>query len=289
MSAGSSTPRGQGARHPGRWWLVAALVLLVAAVLLAWQPWQAGGLPVASPSPSLPSLPTSPAPAATSAAPVPTDEALTPTSTSVARPTPPRVPTGQFDATTAQGLFVTAEQLASTAPAAKGGPEATPVSAPWGLPAGDTVLPGSCLVARTVVATVPSGYAVRAWTAPALTFRQDVTLLGDAAAARTAFATLVETVDACPEYAQLAGDLVTERWTAQPAIEGQGLFPSLVQEVAVQAGDASDSGYRGHLLVGNAIVTWTARTSGPIAGLGQPDDLSAIVQDRALAAVRALG
>jgi hypothetical protein len=268
------------------WWFVLLVVVLVLAAL-AWQPWRTSP-PVVSPSPPPPTISTpvpSPTPSQTPA-PSPTGGASLTAST---RPTPPQVPTGQFDASTAQGLFVTPEQLATTLPAAKGGVSQAAGPLPWGLTDEGTVLPSDCLVARTVVGSAPPDYEAQEWTAPDLTFRQEVTLLGDATAARTAFATLVGAVDACPEYGVLAGNLVTERWTVQPAIEGQGLFPSIVQDVAVQVGDAAENGYRGHLLVGNAIVTWTARTPSAVDVLGSSDDLSAVLQDRALAAVRALG
>jgi len=129
-----------------------------------------------------------------------------------------------------------------------------------------------------------------------LVWVQEVTLLADPAAARTAFAALVTTVDRCPEYAQVTGPDTTgtdttATWTADPAIEGQGLYPSIVQPLRTTAAARDAVGYRGHLLVGNAIVTWTVQTTGASGtdGLGPVDDLAAIVQDRALAAVRSLG
>ena len=117
-----------------------------------------------------------------------------------------------------------------------------------------------------------------------------MTLLADPATARTAFAALVTAVDGCPEYAQVTGTDTTAAWTADPAIEGQGLYPSIVQPLRTTVAARVAVGYRGHLLVGNAIITWTVQTTGAAGtnGLGPVGDLAALVQDRALAAARAL-
>ena len=117
----------------------------------------------------------------------------------------------------------------------------------------------------------------------------------DPAAAREAFRALVTTVDACPEYSQVNPDVDGATWTAEPAIEGQGVYPSIVQEITHSAEGSEVPGYRGHMLVGNAIVTWTAEAladgdrDAALATLGDAASLSAMVQDRAQAAVRSLG
>lgn len=297
----SGTPGEQAARSPSgararAWWAVALAVALAVLALLVWRPWQGSGAPVAEPSsgadagPATPSATptTAPSPKPSPSPPTP-DSALS--STSNGRPTTPSLPTGRFDATTARGLFVTAEQLAGTVPAAHAGLTASDEApAVWGLPAGAMIVPADCGVALTIVTDEPAAFEAQAWAGDAVAFRQEVTLLASASAARAAFATLVGTVDACPQYREADATAGGETWTAQPAIEGLGLFPSIVQDVSVQMPDAVDNGYRGHLLVGNAIVTWTARTPSTAAeALGPAEGLSAIVQDRALAAVRALG
>ena len=107
-------------------------------------------------------------------------------------------------------------------------------------------------------------------------------------------APLVTTVDACPEYQQVNPDVDSPTWKAEPAIEGQGVYPSIVQEITHSAEGADVPGYRGHMLVGNTIVTWTAEAYGDgdrdvaLATLGDAASLSAMVQDRAQAAVRSL-
>ena len=100
-------------------------------------------------------------------------------------------------------------------------------------------------------------------------------LLPDPAAAREAFRELVTTVDACPKYSQVNAGVDGATWTAQPAIEGQGVYPSIVQEITLRRGHDAPA-YRGHMLVGNTIVTWTAESRATIdqdaalATLGDP-------------------
>lgn len=292
--------RASSAASPhARWWVVVTLVAL-ATVLVAWRPWEVGdeasepdaiGAAAGAVATTTPPTPGPSAPPTAKLTPPPTpDPTLTSTSNVLTTPEPPGA-TAVFDATTATGLFVTADQLAAGVPAAS---EAgvTPRAMPgWGLATGSEVVPGRCLLVRTVVGQEPVGYDARGWTGTGLTYAQSLTLLKDSAAARTAFATLVGRVDACPEYSVTDPSGDPERWQVEAAIEGQGLYPSIVQEVTVQPGIGQLRGFRGHLLVGNAVVSWTALTADDdVAGaLGSADDLSAMVQDRALAAVRALG
>lgn len=269
-----------GRSRIGWWWLLVALLAFALVTALVAQPWA----PVEI-EPSVTPTVTSPTPAPSS----PPGSA----SPSVAVPGADAV----FDPTTALALFVTADDLLAEIPAAD--PEVQ-LQIPsgqlsWGLPIGSTIEPPECLVAATVVAMPPPWYDTRLWGNDTLSFQQEVVLLADPAAAREAFRTLVTTVDACPEYSQVNPDIDGATWTAEPAIEGQGVYPSIVQEVT-HSGEGSDvPGYRGHLLVGNTIVTWTAEalTTGDrdaaLATLGDPADLAAMVQETAQEAVRALG
>jgi len=281
-----ATTQGAGGRSRAPW-RVLTVAVAVLVLLLVWHPWS--GTPQPPPSPTLTPVQTP--------TPTPTPS---PKRTPAPAPSPPGSAT-VFDVASAQGLFVTDQQLVETIPDAAGGVRRTigPGQLPWGLPAGASVLPASCTVARTVVELSPSrGYDARGYATDTVVWVQEVTLLVDPAAARAAFAALVTTVDRCPEYAQVTGTATTTMgtdttatWTADPAIEGQGLYPSIVQSLRTTAAGQDAVGYRAHLLVGNAIITWTVQTTGAsgTAGLGPVDDLAAVVQDRALAAVRALG
>ena len=301
MSGGSSAgaPRAAGRGHLRTgWWTAFALVTFV-VVALAWQPWPSVGSAAGTPLPTTDALPTvaaQPTPTAEDFAAEPAiDPSQTPDtslmSTSRATvPTESAVPfpgsTTVFDQTSALELFATADQLGSTLPAAAAGlvPAAAPV---WGLPTSAVVSPGTCLVARTVVTRTPAGFVARSWAAGDVRIEQQAVLLDDPAAARAAFAPLVARVDGCPQVTQTGPGAGT--WVALPAIEGQGLYPSIVQDIGFTSRFESTEGMRGHLLVGNAIVTWSAQTSGDVDELGSSADLEAVMQERALAAVRASG
>ncbi|NUU18372.1 hypothetical protein HP550_14035 [Cellulomonas humilata] len=269
-----------GRSRIGWWWLLVAVLAIALITALVAQPW----------------------------APVETEPSLTPSITvTTPEPTvPPGTPSPSaevpgadavFDPTTGLTLFVDAADLVAQIPAAdpEVQPRITSGQLPWGLPLGSTIEPPECLVAATVVAVPPPWYDTLMWGNGALAFQQEVVLLTDPAAAREAFRTLVTTVDACPEYSQVNPDIDGATWTAEPAIEGQGVFPSIVQEVTHSAEGSEVPGYRGHLLVGNTIVTWTAEalTAGDrqaaLATLGDPADLAAMVQGQAQSAVRSLG
>jgi hypothetical protein len=273
------------------WWWLLAGVVVVAVALLVWQPWDGAATeaaPTGSPTPSAtePVIEPSLLPPLPSLGPSPS---LSSTSNVEPGPTPPGQDT-VFDATSSQALFATADQIAGALPTTVGTIVPSTAPAPgWGLPANASIQPATCLVARTVVAQPPTAYAVRDWTGgTAFTFRQEVTLLASPVEAQRAFATLVGTVDACASYTVVdPTGTAAGRWVTQPAIEGAGLYPSIVQQLTVQGQSATTNGYRGHLLVGNAILTWTASTTDAVGSLGPPDGLSALAQDRALAAVQA--
>ncbi|WP_136520677.1 sensor domain-containing protein [Cellulomonas telluris] len=267
------------------WWPWVLGVLALVVVLAVVRPWGDGTSP--SPSPSV-----------TSTGPVPT-----PTPTSVAPTTPaasPLAPPGAdavFDAATIGTLLLTRGDVEDAVPAAEAGVTQglAPGVTPWGLPTGGAVDPAECTAAVTVVAAPPVAHDALAWGNEEVQVAQDVVVLPDPAAARAAFAALVTTADQCPTFTvhDAAGGEV--RWVTQPAIEGQGVLPAIVQEVRVQDGDSEPRArYVGHTLVGNAIVTWSATARDPGARerasevLGATDQLAGAVEERALAAVRSL-
>jgi len=264
--------------------LLVAVTAIALVTFLVAQPWT----PVETePSPTVTSVPTASVPAVPSATP----------SVSVEPPGADAM----FDASTAPGLFVTESDLVADVPAASSGVEPRIVagSLPWGLTDGAQVEPDSCALAVTVVATPPTWFDARSWFNDAMEFQQEVVLLPDPAAARDAFRELVTTVDACPEYTYAAPDFEGAQVTADPAIEGQGVYPSIVLQQSILVEGNAVPGYAGHMLVGNTIVSWTAQatagtetdadTDAALATLGDPESLSAMVQDRAQLAVRALG
>lgn len=277
MSGSAPSPR-QGRSRAGWWWLLVAVVAIALVTALVAQPW---------------------APVETE--PTPTVTVTTPEPTAVPTAQSPSVPPpgsdAVFDATTALALFVTSAELMADVPAAE--PEVqqqiTSGQLPWGLPPGSSVDPVECTTAVTTVANPPPWYDALMWGNDAMSFEQEVVLLPDPAAAREAFRALVTTVDGCPEYSQVNPDIDGATWSAEPAIEGQGVYPSIVQEIVHFAEGSEVPGYRGHMLVGNTIVTWTAEalTAGDpesaLATLGDASSLSAMVQDQARSAVRSLG
>ncbi|GEK22795.1 sensor domain-containing protein [Cellulomonas xylanilytica] len=279
MSGSTPSPdAGPGRSHAGWWWLLVAFLAIALVTALVAQPWE----PVE----------TEPTPTVTVTVPEPT-AAPTTQSPSV----PPPGSDALFDAATAPTLFVTSAELLANVPAAEPDVQQLITSGqlPWGLPAGSTVDPPECTVAVTVVATPPAWFDALMWGNDAMSFEQEVAVLPDPASAREAFRTLVTTVDACPEYSQVNPDIDGATWTVEPAIEGQAVYPSIVQEITHSAEGSQIPGYRGHMLVGNTIVTWTAEALGAgdrdaaLATLGDAATLSAMVQDRAQSAVRSLG
>ncbi|NKY40217.1 sensor domain-containing protein [Cellulomonas septica] len=262
-------------RSRGWWWLLVGAVV-VAVVLLVVRPW-ASAAPAPTPSADSTTTGTSPTPSPTVSVVPPADEAV-------------------FDATTLGSLFVTDADLEADVPAARDGIERTDTGEMvWGLPEGSSVDPASCTTAVTVVAEPPPAYGGRIWANDAMTFVQQVTVLPDPATARQAFAQLVTTVDACPTYSQVNPGVDGATWTADAAIEGQGVYPSIVQPVVHTAEGDDVPAYRGHLLVGNTIVTWTASAladadaQAALDTLGEPESLDTMVQQRAQKAVLGLG
>ena len=279
MSGSAPSPDpGSGRSRAGWWWLLVALLAIALVTVLVAQPWE----PVE----------TEPSPTATATVPEPT---AVPTTASPSVPAPGA--DAVFDAMTAPLLFVSQAELLTDVPAAD--PEVRPLitsgQLPWGLPAGSTVDPVVCTTAVTTVAGPPAWYDALMWGNVTMSFEQEVILLPDPASARDAFRALVTTVDGCPEYSQVNPEIDGGTWTAEPAIEGQGVYPSIVQEILLSAEGSDVPGYRGHMLVGNTIVTWTAEaltTGDPdqaLATLGDAATLSAMVQDRARSAVQSLG
>ncbi|RHA38325.1 hypothetical protein [Cellulomonas rhizosphaerae] len=268
------------------WWWIVVVAVAAAVVLLVVQPWaehQTEPPPGSTPSSAsdVPSTPSSaPSPTTSTPAPVPGADAV-------------------FDETTLPTLFVTDADLVAAVPAAASSPLQPGIGAgelPWGLPSGSTIEPASCTTAATVVADEPEAFDARSSSNEAVDWAQRVTVLDDGSDARAAFADLVTTVDACPEYSQVNPGIDGSSWVAQPAIEGQGAYPSIVQERTHQAEGSTLPEYRGHMLVGNTIVTWTATAlaadadpDAALATLGDPSTLNAMVQARAQQAVGGLG
>ncbi|CAM5791577.1 sensor domain-containing protein [Cellulomonas persica] len=287
-SGGAGSPDASQDSPDRRWWWVVAIVVVaaVAAVLLIVQPWADHET-----EPIVDATMTTPTPT-----PTPTTAAPTVAPSLTATPSPPPVPGADalFDDETVTSLFVRKPALEEAVPAAADGVE-TGIAVgelPWGLPEGSSVEPAECTVARTVVATAPPGYVARSLVNDEVDFTQELTRLADATAAQDAFRDLVTTIDGCPTYSQVNPGTDGGTWTAEPAIEGQGVFPAIVQEVLHSAEGTSAPAYRGHMLVGNVIVTWTATaTAGGddvpalLASLGTPESLSTMVQERAQAAV----
>lgn len=271
-------------------WVVAAVAVVVLAVLLVTRPWSTSAAPEpTAPAASSPAPTPSPTPTVDV---VPDEPTPSPTSTPVSPPGADAV----FDATSTAALLVTRADLEQAVPAAAAGlvRELEPGTSAWGLPEGAVVDPPQCQPAVTVVNEPPVHHDATAWGNDEMRFEQDVVVLPDAAAASEAFRALVTTVDTCVEYTRVVGGVAGTTWTAEPALEGQGVFPAIVQDVtAVTAGDSRPQ-VTGHVLVGNAIVSWTATgltaadQAEARAVLGAPADLSAVVEERALAAVRAL-
>lgn len=274
---------------PSRWWWWLVVVAVAAVVvLLVVQPWTEHETePAATDTASGQS-------SSASDVPSPTTTGATSSST-----TPPALPGSDavFDGTTLATLFVTDDQLVATVPAASSGvqPGIGPGEVAWGLPAGSSVDPASCTTAVTVVSKKPKQFDARSSGNDAMTWQERVTVLSTATAAQKAFSDLVATVDACPAYSQVNPGSAGDSWSAQPAIEGQSAYPSIVQEVTATRDGTAVPEYHGHLLVGNAIVTWTASALTPgdqtaaLATLGDASTLDAMVQDRAQLAVAAVG
>lgn len=281
--SGGDEPASPTGRGIGRWWWLGAVAVVV-VVVLAWRPWAA----------ETPTVPVTPSPTSSAAPTPPPSPSDAPT---VITPAPVPGADAVFDETTAATLLATSADLESSVPAAVDGVtrRVEPGTVPWGLPEGSRVDPESCTTAVTVVGTPPTHHDATAWGNEEMTFVEDVVVLLDAAAARASFRALVTVVDECPRYTLVdaAGGRTT--WTAEPALEGQGVFPAIVQEITVQTGDDDTRQQTtGHVLVGNAIVTWTATAlraearDDAQAALGTPADLSEMVEQRALSAVRAL-
>ena len=280
-----TTSDGAGHRSHGWWWFVALAAVLV-LVLIVVEPWaehetepaSAGSVPAGSVS-AVSDVPGGP-----------------PSSELVPSPAPVPGQDAVFDATTMASLFVTPIDLMAAVPAAADGvrPGLAQRDVAWGLPEGATVVPASCTTALTVVADEPDEFDTRSLRSDEFSWDQQVALLPDSAVAGDAFADLVATVDACPNYLQTGP--VRTRWLAEPALEGPGAYPSIVQVVTRNSAGVSAPSYHGHMLVGNTIVTWTATSlltgeskDVALASLGDPTSLNAMVQARAQQAVEKVG
>ena len=284
-SGGAAAANGHPRRRTWPWWIVATVVVLAGAIA-STQPWTAVRPPDASAG-------------RTSVTPTPGGDATStggatpsPTPAATARPQPP-----VFDATTFALLFVSSEDLVGTIPAAAAGlvPAITSGQLAWGLPAGSTIEPATCTVASTVVAEPPAAFDARSWSGTAIELVQKVTVLPDVPSAEAAFRLLVTTVDACPAYSQVNPGVGSSTTTASPATEAQGVYPSLVQRTELSTGGVVGPQPHGHMLVGNAIVTWTASAllqngaQADASVLGSGARIDAMFQAVAARAASALG
>ncbi|GAA4627141.1 sensor domain-containing protein [Cellulomonas oligotrophica] len=274
----------------GTWVLVLVLLALLVLGVGVTQPWNTGDA--------------APPPVTTATAPDP----------STGTPTPAATLPGDgasFDEDTLGSLLLTRRDVEGALPGAADGVRRTvePGDLAWGLPDGAAVTPPACTVALSVVGRAPDAYDAQWWENDALEVTQEVVVLGSQQSARDAFRELVTAVDACPRYVLAdAPDeapqgaspspttaAATQRsvWTTEPAIEGRGVYPGIVQEATVDDGDDVRAQYRGYVLVGNALVSWTATAldpeavEDPPAVLGDPVEVSAVVQERARSAVAA--
>ncbi|MDC7120970.1 sensor domain-containing protein [Cellulomonas fimi] len=270
-------PAGSSRGRRGWWWLLVVAVAVV-VVLLVVEPWASEGEPSPTTTPSTSS--------ASTAAPTPTP------TVSVVPPAEDAV----FDATTLDGLLLTVGDLEAGVPLAADGIERTDDGTiAWGLPEGLTVTPPGCALPETVVAEPPAAFGARRWANDAVEVTQEVAVLPDPATARQAFAELVTTVDACPGYEVFAPGSDGAGITADAAIEGQGVYPSIVQPLSLFVEGNGRAMYRGYVLVGNAIVSWSVATQSDtdpqeeLDSLGEPEALDTMVQQRAQEAVLALG
>lgn len=259
-------------RHTRRWlgWVVGVLLVLAGASGVAARPWASAG-PLPFPSPSVSAGSTTSAPTVL-----------------------PTVQTPQFDAASAVALLLDREELEGALPG-DDTLSAWPVLPwAWGIPEGSRVEPERCAVARTVVSAAPLAYEVRGWDGASVRVRQEVAVVADPGAAADAFRTLVATLDSCPRYTQVNQGVDGASWVGEPATEAQGRFPSLWQEIEHTAEGTTVPGYRGHVLVGNAIVTWNAEVVGGagraevVDRLGEGAALDTLVQRRASEAAAAL-
>jgi hypothetical protein len=284
-SGGAAAANGRPRRRTWPWWVVAIVVVLAGAIA-STQPWTAVRPPDASAGP------TSVTPTAGGDATSTGGATPSPTPAATARPQPP-----VFDATTLALLFVSPEDLVGTIPAAAAGlvPAITSGQLAWGLPAGSTIEPATCTVASTVVAEPPAAFDARSWSGTAVEFVQRVTVLPDVPSAEAAFRLLVTTVDACPAYSQVNPGIDGSTTTASPATEAQGVYPSLVQRTELSVAGVVEPQIHGHMLVGNAIVTWTASAlpqngvQADASVLGSGAGIDAMLQEVSARAAAALG
>ncbi|MGV8977299.1 MAG: hypothetical protein ACOH17_04580 [Cellulomonas sp.] len=228
------------------WWTAAAAVVVFAGAVATTQPWAAERPPGAGDEPTSLAL--------TASGEATSTPAMTPSPTATARPLPP-----VFDATTLALLFASPQDVVGAIPAAATGltPASTSGQVGWGLPAGSTIEPATCTVASTVVTEPPAAFDARSWSGTLVELTQQITVLPDVPSAEAVFRLLVTAVDACGVYSQVNDGVMAATTTASPATEAQGVYPSLVQRAELSAAGVIEPQLHGHMLVGNAIVTWT--------------------------------
>lgn len=286
MSGGERGPELRAARHPVRTatlsilaaiGVLAALTVIVISVV---RPWDA-----VTADDALPPLVTSTAPA-----PEPSTSPVAPEPSGTAGALP------IIDSGSARTLLLVRTDIMENVPGAANGIDLADAgtTTQWELADGTVAEPATCGLAVGVTTAGDPVPTVRAWTTSGLRIEQAVRVFSDAATAAAAFASLVGTVDACPTFTWTAPDGIVRTAVTQPATEAQSVFASLYQDMTVTTGETVSVGVRGHVLVSNVIVTWTAIASptGDSAAdgsaIGDGRGLDGIVQDRIAEAVSAL-
>ncbi|WP_336708594.1 hypothetical protein [Oerskovia sp. USHLN155] len=128
------------------------------------------------------------------------------------------------------------------------------------VPPANTQSPADCDIAAILAGLGTSGYALQDTISPGGRVQQEAHLFADAAAAESAYAIVQDRAASCPtvtiDYVE-AGDPINVEVSG--TADTTGTFPSLAQDARLSA-DAYwvTEGYNGYVLVGNAIVHWSA-------------------------------
>ncbi|MBD7981120.1 hypothetical protein [Oerskovia merdavium] len=173
---------------------------------------------------------------------------------SVVTPAPPHV-----DPSAIRSLLLPEAGVVTGIPAIQGNVMTTLRDEPR-VPPANTQSPANCDIAAILSGLGTSGYALQDTLSPGGRLQQEVHLFADAAAADAAYAIVQDRASSCPsvtiDYVE-AGDPISVEVSG--TADTTGTFPSLAQDTRLSA-DAYwvTEGYNGYVLVGNAIVHWSA-------------------------------